>query len=805
MRIQQRAATGELPCWFAALLSFAVTSGCVRAGFQAGSAPAPIAGADGGSAAQDGHGDAQDGRSDAAPSPALSLLLRDPQTGRSGSVRSSTLEVAIGGDQGAARYCLTTSSNPAPTDGAALCPGGQGPSPGWWVTRPLTFQLPQQEGTHRVFLWIADAGGRIVGPSAQATVILDTVAPPAPALTLVGVDTGSALRTDTGQLDLTIDAVGDATAFCVLERATDDAAPAEPAADDPCFVAEPPTRLQLAAFGSRSLWVFARDEAWNVSATAGSAAISFADSGAALPPFTWIGRAGDALFSNPENWSTRVVPGDAHVARFDASCGTRCDCTIDKPNGLRGLELAATYRGTVTQGAGQVLTIGASGLVIAGGTLRGSDGPIDVNGNVTLSGGRFESTSATLSIGITTSANNTGGLTVSGGGVFVAGTGTLRFDGAKGSGVMTDVARIDATSPLQLNRLELELRDPDTYYGSNGAVLRLGADTRVIVQTELLLHDGKLVGGAMELRGNLTTTCSPGGVCAEGGITPVLINGSGTQTYSGAGTAPLVVVDKVGSFEPAPSTTNYSFSGLKLVRGSFVTPTGTLRFHFDREYGLPAPHADEGFQLLGGSFVNRFSQLALDMWVGSDSHFNVLPIDVGTLDLPALSVNLDDYNVRSGLNGDFIGLAPTTLLRVAGRLTVSNGKLDGGRIEAGGDVSFFCYSEQTCAGGGTTQLVLTGAAPQTLYQALGSYAAELPGATLVVARAPSTVPLRVLSPLRLSAPGQGLQLSSGVVTTEGNALTVAGTLTLEAGTTLTLAGGALSYGALVNNGGTIVF
>ncbi|MBK8481767.1 MAG: hypothetical protein IPL40_11400 [Proteobacteria bacterium] len=772
-------ALGLLPC----LLG--LTGACVRAGFETGRAPlAGDAGAD-------------------RASELLTLGLRDALTGRSDRARSRTLDLVIAGDQGVARYCLTLADALPPSDADAPCVQGQGPAAGWWTARPPQFLLPAEEGRHALSLWGADAQGRVSWGPARASIILDTLAPPPPTLDLTDVSSGSALITATGAVNVTLGGDAGTSAYCLIETAADLPSPGAPRFDDPCFAAPPQGPLQLGAIGLRVVWAFARDEAWNVSATPGSARIEWR-AGAALPAFVWVGRAGDAAFANPENWSTRVVPGAGDVARFDASCGARCDCTLGAPTSVAGLDLAPGYTGLLRQGVGQTLSVGPSGIAVAGGTLRGSESAIVVNGNVTLTGGRFESTRGTLSIGFATAVDNTGGLTLSGG-VFVAGAGTVRFDGSKANDELwTDVARIDSVAPLQLNRLVVSILDTKTTQGQDGAILRLGATTRVLVAAELVLEDGKLVGGAIELRGNLTTTCAGAGVCAEGGLTPLIVKGDGVaQTYGGPGLGPLVVVDKDGSFEPAAGTTSYSLSGLKLSRGSFVSPTGTLRFHFDREYGLPLPHDDEGFRIVGGTFVNRLSALVINPWVSTEANQNAFPLDVGTLDVPTLLIDLDDYNQRYGFNNEWIGLAPGTVLRVAGRLEVIDGRLEGGRIEVGGDVAFSCASERRCAGGGSTELVLKGARAQSLYQQLGTYSAQLPGAAVLIDRPPLAPALRATSALRLDGPNQGLQLLSGALTTEGRALTVAGVLTLEEGTVLTLGGGALSYGALVDRGATV--
>jgi hypothetical protein len=89
-----------------------------------------------------------------------------------------------------------------------------------------------------------------------------------------------------------------------------------------------------------------------------------------------------------------------------------------------------------------------------------------------------------------------------------------------------------------------------------------------------------------------------------------------------------------------------------------------------------------------------------------------------------------------------------------------------------------------------------GAASTSLTIAAGS---SVPGGNIVVNKTGGTT-LSLASSAVLTGSGQNLSLTAGSLLMNGFALTVPGTLTIGAGTTLTRGGGVLTYGALTNNG-----
>ena len=518
--------------------------------------------------------------------------------------------------------------------------------------------------------------------------------------------------------------------------------------------------------------------------------------------FVWVGLAPDHAWYSPQNWIGNVIPTKDDVAIFDDSCsGHNCDCSVTRDVTVGGIRIADSYGGTFRQIRNASLIIGSHGLSQQGGAFLGGDGPIDIDGNFSLLGGSFVSTRGELSIGGTYLDHNTGGLTVAQGAQFEANGGTLVFDADKGNALYTTVTLVEAAGGIQLNHLSLDVADPNATHGSNGAVVRLTEDSVLRIGGDLRMRDGKIVGGRIELAGDLVVSCEGGGICAEGTLTPVVLNRPGLQRYSGnAGTGPFLVVDKPsGSVEPDSSVTNYALSGLLLRRGRFVSPPGVFRFHFDHEYGLPGYSKEIGLRVLGGDFETNASSYNIDIQVSRDTNWSMFLLESAeTLVLPQLTIRLDDYNFRSGFNGESIDLAAGTTVRVTGALSVWDGRLNGGQLEAGGDVTLFCSGERSCVGGGTTQLVINGNGDQQLSQVGATQAAIVPGLVLSIDK--SGGQLNLANNLMLDQDGQSLALLDGTVVAGGRSITVDGNLSLAPGARLEMAGGTLDAGSIDNQG-----
>jgi hypothetical protein len=106
-------------------------------------------------------------------------------------------------------------------------------------------------------------------------------------------------------------------------------------------------------------------------------------------PIVWSGAGGDGKWSNSANWAGGVVPGRGDVAKFDSTCGANCNTTIDTNVFIAGLYMDSTYTGTITQGSGKSVTIGALlydgttqysyGFTQKGGTFIAGDSPFIIN------------------------------------------------------------------------------------------------------------------------------------------------------------------------------------------------------------------------------------------------------------------------------------------------------------------------------------------------------------------------------------------------------------------------------------------
>lgn len=134
---------------------------------------------------------------------------------------------------------------------------------------------------------------------------------------------------------------------------------------------------------------------------------------------TWDGGGGaDTNWNTAANWSSNSIPGSSDTARFDNTSSNNCTINIDIS--VQGIDIRSTYTGTITQAAGQTITVGSSDFSQAAGTFVGAASEINCNDAFSLSGGTFTATSGTFFIA--------GNFTVSGG-TFTHNSGTITFDG----------------------------------------------------------------------------------------------------------------------------------------------------------------------------------------------------------------------------------------------------------------------------------------------------------------------------------------------------------------------------------------
>lgn len=208
------------------------------------------------------------------------LALADATSGSSTHSNSSTVTATISGyDADAVAYLLSTTQSSRPAANAITTAI---PQAGSFTT---AFALAGGEGSRTAYLWVKDAQSNVSQVVAQASITVDTTLPATPAATLADADGGaSAGYTNNAFVTLGITSDTDAVAWCVKSTAQGTAATAP--TETACAMAgsdatasgwlnSRPTSYNLATTGSRTVTVWTRDVAGNISAAGGTATIAY--------------------------------------------------------------------------------------------------------------------------------------------------------------------------------------------------------------------------------------------------------------------------------------------------------------------------------------------------------------------------------------------------------------------------------------------------------------------------------------------------------------------------------------------------
>ncbi len=305
----------------------------------------------------------------------------------------------------------------------------------------------------------------------------------------------------------------------------------------------------------------------------------------------WVGTAGGNT-NDTANWSSTdptsctgggaSVPGPSDIAIFDADCDN--SATINANLDVVGININTGYTGTITQNTGITVTVGTSNYIQADGTFSGGNSAIDINGDFTISGGSFTSTSGTMTI--------SGSFTKSGSPTFVANGGTVTFDGSTvanssidASGVTFNKIVINRTvvsgaSPLltivsgttvplgDTATLTLDNTGDGGYNLTNNGTITLGTGTWTVNIRGTLTNAGTISGNSLsawDMNGNFTNSGS--GVLNMTGITSFDFDFYGA--FGGGVTVP-------GSFaNNGTSTFNSAANPTFNVNGSFTVASGS--------------------------------------------------------------------------------------------------------------------------------------------------------------------------------------------------------------------------------------
>lgn len=237
--------------------------------------------------------------------------------------------------------------------------------------------------------------------------------------------------------------------------------------------------------------------------------------------FTWDGGGTTNNWSEGANWVGDSAPGTGDVAIFDGT--STKDVTIDTSVTVSGITIASGYTGT-----------------ISGGT-----GTIDVNGPFSQADGTFTSTTGELQLG--------GALTFTGG-TFNPSTGTVIADTANTSW--------DVNSSATFYNFTVDL--------GAGATLTIASGDTIVVSEALILRNGVLNTGTIELQKNATQEST-----FDGGSAVIEFGNDGlAQTYTiQGGEGPTIELDS-----SADASDQIDFDAAATLRGVTITSgfSGTI-------------------------------------------------------------------------------------------------------------------------------------------------------------------------------------------------------------------------------------
>ncbi len=245
----------------------------------------------------------------------------------------------------------------------------------------------------------------------------------------------------------------------------------------------------------------------------------------------WVS-AGSSTWNTTANWSTTSgtgsgasVPGTSDVAIFDGAGGFTGNCTFDVNVSVAAMTVSAGYTGTIAQST-FTFTLGTTASSFSDGIFSGGNNSITSNGNFTISGTAFTSTSGTFTIG--TNAN----FTLSSGS-FIHNSGTFLFSNTTST----------ATGRPNFNNLTID--------NTTGATrtLTIASGDSLKVNGTFVMSGNSLINidtGIITAKGNITLTNTN---TACGGSASLLINGTGGQLFTGPATArqarvPNVIINK---------------------------------------------------------------------------------------------------------------------------------------------------------------------------------------------------------------------------------------------------------------------
>ncbi|MFH1022688.1 MAG: FN3 associated domain-containing protein, partial [Planctomycetota bacterium] len=266
---------------------------------------------------------------------------------------------------------------------------------------------------------------------------------------------------------------------------------------------------------------------------------------AGADPYRWTGGGADENWTTGANWEGGTAPGSSYTATFDGT--TSKNCAINANLNVAGIAIQSDYLGTITQGSGKTITVGASDFTQASGTFTGSADSITFNGSFTLSGGTFNAGNQTITAKKDWTCS---------GGTLDAGTSTVVFcydQTITGSHTLYNVTFANGGSTLKTATIA-----SGTTLTATGTLALSGTSGDMIVSGS----------GTIEAQGNITESSRD-----FGGTATILVNGTGNQTLTGsatetAGSLPNLTINK--------SSGTLSLAGTIRTKKNWTYTAGTL-------------------------------------------------------------------------------------------------------------------------------------------------------------------------------------------------------------------------------------
>ncbi len=408
---------------------------------------------------------------------------------------------------------------------------------------------------------------------------------------------------------------------------------------------------------------------------------------------------------------------------------------------------------------------------ISNGTFISGASTVDIDDDLTITGGTFNATTGTTIIG--------GDFTHTAGGVFNHNNGTVEFDTSN-----------DQTINVNVNETFYTVR-----ISKNGFQQTITAGDTITVLGNLLLTDGRFGTGTIDMQGAATTIAStydPSDVTLK-------FTGTAAQTLDLTGAAAVfdgpVTIDKPSGEVALLSalTMDTSSRTLTLQSGTLNRNGFALTVHHYTQTGgtfsSSAGNVDVNgtFTLSGGTFSassgTTFFGGAYTHTAGGTFDHNNGRVEFDTaVDITADVIGSETfYDLAITKAGNLVTLGAGDTLIATGDLYLTDGRFGGGTIEARGNVTVASTFDI-----GNAAYTFTGSAVQTF--TLG-VAANIDGDVTVNKSGGSVVQVGTLT---LNAASQDLTIVSGTYDLNGSNLTVngsSGTLVVQNGGVLQLQGG----------------